>query len=174
MACVLTTGFDLADCNELAGGVKEIRVAKLSDVLSVTQAAGVVTAISMVATKKFWRYRFKKETSDFEENEVISDENGTIFYEQKGNVMLNGLEAVKRNELRLLSQSNLVVIVTLNASEGVPKHILYGLSNGMNAARTSKTGKTYGDFNGYSLAFSGKELSPAPFVQDSILAAITN
>jgi hypothetical protein len=170
MPCVLTSGFTIPDCLDGVGGISLLRVAKLQDVATITEAAGVVTAITMVATKKFWKYELKKETTSVTETENVSDENGSTFYEQSVDTMLHKLSATKRNELRLLALSNLVVIATLNDGQ----HILLGKKYGLNKSGSAESGKGLGDFNGYKMMLKGKEIEPAPFVTDAILAAITN
>lgn len=169
MPCALTTNIILSDCLDSAGGVKMLRVAKLSDIATITSAAGVVSAITMQAGKKFFQYQMKKETGEATETENVSDENGSTFYDHKVSIALNKLEAAKRNELRLLAQSNVVVIIEDNAGN----HLLFGCKNGLNKSGTAMTGKAYGDRNGYTLEFTGKELEPMLFVNQGILAAIT-
>lgn len=169
MPCVLTTGFPLDDCIDGVGGVIEARFAKLSDIASMTITAGAVTAIAMVATKKFQKYSFKRETATFTETENTSFENGSLFYDQKAEFQLNKLSAVKRNELNILAMISSVCIVTLNDGNNV----ILGAEFGLTKSGSAESGKMFGDMNGFKLTLTGKEKQPHLYIATALLAAIT-
>jgi hypothetical protein len=141
-----------------------------SDVSAMTEASGVVTAITKKAGKRFYKYELVKETSSFVENVNASVENGSIFYQQELTIILNKLQANTRNELLLLSQNLLEAVVGDNNG----KYWLLGKTRGLDVTGgSSQSGTAMGDRSGYTLTFTGKEAALAPEVSSSIIAGLT-
>jgi hypothetical protein len=100
-----------------------------------------------------------------------STENGTIFYQQDLQIVLNKMTAALRNELRLLGQNRLMAIVT----DRNGTYWLLGSRNGLElSAGTSQTGTAMGDRNGYDVTFTALEEIPMLSVSSGIVAALTN
>jgi hypothetical protein len=59
-------------------------VIEKANVTAITEAVGVVTAITKGASKKFFSYDLPAETSGLTENINASVQNGTVFYENNG------------------------------------------------------------------------------------------
>lgn len=169
MACALTQGFVL-DCKESVGGIKSVRFVEFDNVASITYAAGVAT-LTMVASKKFWKYAQVRETSSFTETITANVQNGTIFYQQELTVILNKLAAATRNEILLLAKNRLMAIVEdMNGS-----YWLLGAKNGLDiTGGNSATGTASGDRNGYTLTFQAMEADPMWSVSSGAISAITN
>lgn len=169
MACALTQGFVL-DCKESVGGIKSVRFVEFDNVASITYAAGVAT-LTMVASKKFWKYAQVRETSSFTETITANVQNGTIFYQQELTVILNKLAAATRNEILLLAKNRLMAIVEdMNGS-----FWLLGSKNGLDiTGGNSATGTASGDRNGYTLTFQAMEADPMWSVSSGAISAITN
>lgn len=169
MACALTQGFVL-DCKESVGGIKSVRFVEFDNVSSITYAAGVAT-LTMVASKKFWKYAQVRETSSFTETITANVQNGTIFYSQELTVILNKLAAATRNEILLLAKNRLMAIVEdMNGS-----FWLLGAKNGLDiTGGNSATGTASGDRNGYTLTFQAMEADPMWSVSSGAISAITN
>ena len=169
MACALTQGFVL-DCKESVGGIKSVRFVEFDNVASITYAAGVAT-LTMVASKKFWKYAQVRETSSFTETITANVQNGTIFYSQELTVILNKLAAATRNEILLLAKNRLMAIVEdMNGS-----FWLLGAKNGLDiTGGNSATGTASGDRNGYTLTFQAMEADPMWSVSSGAISAITN
>lgn len=168
MSCALSQGFVL-DCRDSVGGLKSVYFIAKADIASVTEAAGVVTAITKDAGKVFYKYELVRGTSSMTENITASVENGTVFYAQELSIILNKLEANKRNEILLLAKNNLVAIV--EDSNG--KYWMLGRLNGVDiTGGNGATGTAHGDRSGYTLTFSGSEKELAPEVQSSIIAGL--
>jgi len=53
------------------------------------EAAGLITAILKQPTKIFRRYQFVLQTASFDEEIVGNRANGTLFYQQKGTIVIN-------------------------------------------------------------------------------------
>lgn len=169
MACALTQGFVL-DCKESVGGIKSVRFVEFDNVASIAYAAGVAT-LTMVASKKFWKYAQVRETSSFTETITANVQNGTIFYSQELTVILNKLAAATRNEILLLAKNRLMAIVEdMNGS-----FWLLGAKNGLDiTGGNSATGTASGDRNGYTLTFVAQEADPMWSVSSAAISAITN
>lgn len=169
MACALTQGFVL-DCKESVGGIKSVRFVEFDNVASIAYAAGVAT-LTMVASKKFWKYAQVRETSSFTETITANVQNGTIFYQQELTAILNKLAAATRNEILLLAKNRLMAIVEdMNGA-----FWLLGAKNGVDiTGGNSATGTASGDRNGYTLTFQGMEADPIWSVSSAAISAITN
>lgn len=169
MACALTQGFVL-DCKESVGGIKSVRFVEFDNVASIAYAAGVAT-LTMVASKKFWKYAQVRETSSFTETITANVQNGTIFYSQELTVILNKLAAATRNEILLLAKNRLMAIVEdMNGN-----FWLLGAKNGLDiTGGNSATGTASGDRNGYTLTFVAQEADPMWSVSAGAISAITN
>ena len=169
MACALTQGFVL-DCKESVGGIKSVRFVEFDNVASIAYAAGVAT-LTMVASKKFWKYAQVRETSSSTETITANVQNGTIFYKQELTVILNKLAAATRNEILLLAKNRLMAIVEdMNGN-----YWLLGAKNGLDiTGGNSATGTASGDRNGYTLTFEGMEADPMWSVSSTAISAITN
>lgn len=153
MPCALTQGY-LLDCRLNFGGVKEVYVTETDNIASYTEAAGVVTVITKVATKVFRKYALVAHTGESDDAFVSNLETGTQMSKQSVKFPINKMTTAVRNELLLLAQNRLVfVVVDLNGTNWI-----YGKDFGLTLASASgKTGKALGDRNGYELAFEGDE-----------------
>lgn len=168
MACALTQGYSLG-CREGVGGVKEIYIMEIGNLSSVTEASGVVTAITKASGKRFWKYSLIRETSNFDEAITGNEQNGTIYYAQTGAIVLNVRQAATRNEILLLAKNNLAIVVVENTG----KAFLYGKEFGLSLLTgNAATGTAWADRNGYTLNFTGNEKELAPEVQTSVLATL--
>ena len=168
MACALTQGFNL-DCRDAVGGLKEVYIIELDNVASITEASGVVTAITKETGKRFWKYSLIRETSNAEETITGNEQNGTIFYAQKLDIIVNKRQVSVRNEILLLAKNHLTIV----AVDNIGNAWLYGRVNGlMLNAGTSPSGTAWGDRNGYTLTFSGNETELAPQVQASLISSL--
>lgn len=172
--CALTQGYVL-DCSTGVGGLKEVYIIELANVTAMTEASGVVTAITKATGKRFWKYSLVRETSNATETITGNEQNGTLFYAQQVQIILNKRQASVRNEVMLLAQNQLIMIVVENQlnTSGNPKAWLFGKTQGLKlASGTSETGTAWGDRNGYTLPFAGNEPALAPEVLYSLLASL--
>jgi hypothetical protein len=165
MACNLTQGFPI-DCKDNVGGVKAVFIANKDNIATITEAAGVITGITMDAATFFYKYDQIKETSNFAETITTNVQNGTVFYAQSVEVILNKLQTNTRNEILLLAQATSCIIVQDNNN----KYWLLGKQNGLDlTGGGSATGTAYGDRNGYTLTFTGSEQQLGTEVQASVM-----
>lgn len=172
--CALTQGYNL-DCREGIGGIKEVYIIEKANVSAVTESSGIVSAITKAAGKRFWKYSLVRETSNAVENITGNEQNGTIFYDQTVTIVLNKRQASVRNEILLLAKNFLMMVVVENQlnSSGETRAWLFGRDQGLQLLTgTSESGTAWGDRNGYSLPFNGKEQELAPEVTYSLLAGL--
>ncbi len=153
MPCALTQSYTL-DCRDNVGGIKEVWFAAHEDITAWTGSNGTYTAVTMDAGKYFWHYDLVRESCNFAETITSNIQNGTLFYAQSLEIILNKLQVNTRNEILLLAKNRLVAIVTDN---NFNKWIL-GKDNGLDLTGGGpQTGTAFGDRNGYVLTFTGSE-----------------
>lgn len=166
--CALTQDYSFG-CDVGLGGTKECYIIELENLSSVTESSGTLTEITKASGKVFRKYQLVQETANFEETITGNRQNGTVFYAQKGTIVLNKQQVAVRNEILLLAKNNLVIVTKDNNNT----YRMYGREYGLRLSTgTASTGTAWGDRNGYSLEFSGNELELAPFVQDSVIATL--
>ena len=171
MACDITQGFAL-DCNDSNGGIETIFIAN-GPVESITETAGLISAItvggSALTPSDFFEFAVPRQTSSFTENISVSNENGTLFYDQALTMIFNKLDATKRDQILLLAQNNELVVVF---KDNNGKYFSVGVERGAYlTAGTATTGVAYGDRSGYELTISGMEEHPAYEVTGTIVQA---
>lgn len=166
--CALTSDYSFG-CDVGIGGVKECYIIELGNVASVTESSGTLTTITKATGKVFRKYQLVLETASFDEDITGNRQNGTLFYPQKGVIIINKQQVAVRNEILLLAKNQLAFVVKDN--NGAYKY--YGREFGMMLQTGSaNTGTAWGDRNGYTLNFTGNELELAPFVSDAVIATL--
>lgn len=172
MACSNLTGNITLDCNDSNGGIDKIFIAN-GPVESITEAAGVITAItvggSALVPGDFFEFEVPRQTSSFTETINVSQENATVFYDQALTMVFNKMEAAKRDQILLMAQAtNMVVVFKDNNG----KFFSVGVEKGAYmTAGSAVSGTTYGDRNGYEITISGAEPSPSYEVSGSFVEA---
>ncbi len=166
--CALTQDY-VFGCDVGTGGTKECYLIELNNVSSLTESSGTITTITKAAGKIFRKYQLVSETANFEENIVGNRQAGTIFYDQKGTIVLNKQQVAVRNEILLLAVNYLMVVIKDNNDT----YRLYGRQYGLRLETgAATTGTAWGDRNGYTLNFTGKEPQLAPFIDPTIIATL--
>lgn len=112
----LTAGF-AKDCTiARVGGVKELHLANVDDVTSFTGAAGDYTAVTMVATKVFYKFEFEQDVAEWRENgEGVK---GAKQYTHEVEVVLPSLNTTQRNAISEIVDSNCGVIAIVTLANG--------------------------------------------------------
>lgn len=159
------------DCKESLGGIKAVWLIAHANVSSVTEASGIVSAITKGAGKVFYKYELVKNTGALTETITASVENGTVFYAQEMSIVLNKLQANTRNEILLLAKNTLMAVV----QDANDKYWLVGRYQGLDiTGGTAATGTAQGDRSGYTLTFTGGEKELAPEVASGVIAGLTS
>ena len=172
MACELSTGFTL-DCKDGIGGIKQIVLLDKTSVETITYEVGTEVISSMVInnTNELYTYELPTQTGSFEETINFNRDNGTVFYTQTVNIMLQKLSAPKRLELQNVATARVIVFVndTNNNWWAV------GIENGADLSTgTAATGTALGDANGYTLAFTHETPKRAYKLADAPSVIITD
>jgi hypothetical protein len=151
MACELSIGMTL-DCKDGLGGIKKIVLVDKTEVTSFTlDASEVVTAINGPASGDLYTYELPTQTGSFEETINFNRDNGTVFYTQTVNVMLQKLSSAKRLELQNVAQARVIVFVEDTNGNWWAVGYEYGADL---STATAATGTVLGDMNGFTLAFT--------------------
>jgi hypothetical protein len=166
--CALTSDYSFG-CDVGIGGSKEVYLIELENISSYTESSGTLTAITKVAGKIFRKYQLVLETAAFDEDIVGNRQNGTLFYGQKGTIIINKQNVAVRNEILLLAKNRLAMVIKDNNGTCRLLGREFGL---MLQTGTASTGTAWGDRNGYTLNFTGNELELAPFVADAAIATL--
>ena len=169
MACALTQGYSL-DCRDSLGGITEVYFISKANISAITVASGSVSALTKVATTRFYKYELVPGTASMTENINANVQNGTVFYAQELSIVLNKLQVNTRNEILLLAQNTLLCVVKDNNDNTW----LLGRVNGINlTGGNGATGTAQGDRSGYTLTFSAQEKELAPAVDSGVFNALT-
>lgn len=133
------------------------------DVLYST-TAGYEDSISDIANvSTIYKYELKGANS-FEQTIQTSRDNGTTFFEQVLTVQLKKQDPVTHKTIKLLAYGRPHIIVRTRGNQ----FFIAGLQRGCDVtAGTVSSGTAMGDFNGYSLTFTGMENVPANFLNCS-------
>ena len=172
MACsAITAGF-LDLCNDSTGGIEEIFIAN-GPVQSITESAGNITAITVggnaLAPADWFKFETPRQVSSITETTTVSQENGTLFFDQQLTAVFNKMDAAKRDQLLLLAQATTMVVV---AKDGNGVYWSIGIEKGAFLISASATsGTAYGDRNGYEIVIGGLEASPMFTVTSTIVEA---
>ena len=166
MACsTVLTGIAL-DCAN-AGGIKKVYIAPIADVSAVTVAAGAVSAITMVAPKKFKEYSFRKNTASLTKTATKDDAAGTSFVTSEVALRFAKMDNAKRTEMQALLTGNVYVIVLDNNGE----YWFLGYDSYCSAsAATGESGTSLGDANQYTINLSAETVEFPQTVDDAIIA----
>lgn len=160
MACLLTDGRGL-ECRESIGGVRNVYFANFGDLGNLTITGEELTNTSAATV---YKYTLNPQSSSFDEAITVSEENGTVFYEQTLTLSLPNLTKTELATLKVLTQGRFQVFVEDNNLDtfGCGKTFLAGAFNGMTVTGGNVAkGKAYGDLNGYNLSLVGREKDAA-------------
>lgn len=169
MSCAITSGYTI-DCRDAVGGIDAVFFIEYDGVSSMTDASGVVTAITKATGKRFWKFEVPtRSTANATSNPVGSTENGTLFFEQSITFPVNKRDATTRNIVTELAK-NRVIAVTKDKDGSYRMYFKdYG---GYLGQSTGQTGAAAGDANGYVLNFEGQEKNDFYVVQADVAAAL--
>ena len=153
MACAISSGYSI-DCRENIGGVTAVYVAEFGNISSVADVSGLVTGLTKVAGKRFYKFEVPRATANTSSNATASEENGSVFYTHQVVLPLNKRDSTTANIVRTLAKNKLMV-VTLDMDGN---YRMYGKGRGLFLASTeSGSGTAAGDRNGYNITLTGIE-----------------
>ena len=155
MACSQTLAGITNDCAPSMGGIVEALIANHADVDSITETSGKITAITMVSSKKFYRYQLPRNTGSLSSNYTIDDTTGAKFVASDLVLQVNRMDTAKRIEISALAQGELAIIV--KDANGL--YWFLGKDAPVKAtAGDGLTGTARADRNGYSITLQDNSL----------------
>lgn len=157
MSCIQTYNGIGLSCADATGGIKEVYIADLSTIASVTIESDEITAIAMSGNAKFKAFKMRKQTGSVTSTVNNDDAAGTSYISSEIALQFTKQETAKRLEIQKLIAGNSAVIV----KDGNDNYFYFGKDNPVTCtAGTASTGTAFGDFNGYNVTLTdvSKEL----------------
>ena len=152
-SCAISAGYTI-DCRENIGGLKAVYLIEYANVSGVVEASGLVTGLTKVQGKRFYKFEVPRAVANTSSNGTGSEENGSFFYTHQVVFPLNKRDSTTANVVRTLAKNKLIA-VTLDMDGN---YRMYGKGNGLYVASTeSGSGTAAGDRNGYNITLSGVE-----------------
>ncbi len=175
MACLIANGRAL-ECRESIGGIRNVYFVNHNDMGAYTiDDDGELDDLG--ETSASFKYALNPQGSDFDEAITVSEENGTVFYEQTLNLSLPNLSKDALKNLKILTQGRFQIFVednNINKITGFGDLYLAGAYNGATVTGGNVgRGKAYGDMSGYNLTIVGREQRAALIVIPSATTAAT-
>lgn len=162
MACLLNAALPL-DCMNALGGLK-VAYFLAGEITATTEVAGEITLLT--CTGSFYEYQLAKDTAFYSESINVSNVNGTVFYQGELTIVLQKMEAAKRNQILLLAQNRDLRIAFVDNNDVT---YIMGLTRGsVMSAGTAATGTAVADLNGYTLTFQSQEPQSAGILSDDL------
>ena len=156
MPCILTSGYSLP-CKGIAG-VQEVYIGTWNDG-SLTYTTGTGSNLNQItaftgATVSFYKFQQTIETGSLTETGNFNEQNGTAYYDQVVEITVHNVSQTLNDQVNTLGRGRWRIIV-LDANGN---YFLVGKQNPVSVtALTGGLGKAYGDLNGYTITFTGKE-----------------
>ena len=150
MSCNLSDGRTL-DCRTAIGGIRNVYFVSNGDMGAYTLSTdGALTDLG--ETSASFKYALIPQSSSFDETVTVSEENGTVFYEQVLTLALPNLSISALKELKSLTQGRFQVFVednNIDTDTGFGALYLAGAYNGMTVtAGNVGRGQAFGDMSG--------------------------
>lgn len=167
MACLINSALPL-DCMNAMGGLKTAYFLG-GEITSTTVVAGEITAIA--GTGSFYEFALVKDTAFFNEAINVSNTAGSVYYEGVLTVVLQKMDADKRNQILLLAQNRDLRIAFVDQQDVT---WVMGLTRGaVMSASNAATGTEVASMNGYTLSFTAQEPAAAyPILAGDTLADV--
>jgi hypothetical protein len=172
MPCALTQGFPAYDCSAPSGGLTRVLLLPYTELVSVTQASYLISAITDTGSPSTWyAYNLQEETGLLESTENKNVQNNSLFYDVNLSFTLNKMESAKSAELHLLAIQRLCAIV--ETVEG--NYFFLGDERGCHktGTNTSSSGTAFGDANQYSINLLAKSSHDCFQVDSAVIAGLT-
>lgn len=168
MACTMTSGYNDRTCTNGKGGIKSVLFFPIGNKSGVTKTANEITAITV--SGETFHYKLKSNLSSYTAPIMRSEENGTLWYDQTLNVVLNSDNKTLRSALHLLAQNELGCMV--EKADGT--YVLLGEGEGLKVADGNEytSGVVKSDRNGHVIVLTGMENDEVPDVEASVAATL--
>jgi hypothetical protein len=171
MACILTSGYTLP-CKGIAG-IQEVYIGTWNDG-SLAYTVGTGSNLNQItaftgATVSFYKFQQTIETGSLTETGNYNEQNGTAYYDQVVEITVHNVNQTLNDQINILGRGRFRIIVL--DSNG--NYFLVGKVNPVSVtAVTGGLGKAYGDLNGYTITFTGKEYDVLTQVTSAAAASV--
>jgi hypothetical protein len=175
MACDISKG-RLEACKESVGGIKNLYIANynsamyagMDDSASVPPSGAAFNGQvdTLAAAVDVYKFEVRGDNNTFEETNENSRDNGTSFWTQSGSFVIKAQNAETMMQLKLLSYGRPHIII----EDYNGKFRMAGAQNGVEVSVNTSTGGAMGDLYGYTISFEGREVLPALFILDTLVA----
>jgi hypothetical protein len=157
MPCVLTDGYTL-DCRSIAG-VQAVYIGTWNGpTLTYTQSTatgsvGLITSFNS-GTSSFYKFEQPIETGSLTETGNFNVQNGTAYYDQVVEITTHNTDQNLINKVNALGRGKWrIIVLDVNGN-----YFLVGKQNPVYVTGVAGgAGKAYGDLNGFTITFTGKE-----------------
>lgn len=153
MSCLLTSGYNL-DCRSIAG-IQAVYIGTWNGpTLTYTQSSnGQITSFNS-GTSSFYKFEQPIETGSLTETGNFNVQNGTAFYDQVVEITTHNTNQDLINQVNTLGRGKWrILVLDVNGN-----YFLIGKQNPVYVTSVAGgSGKAYGDLNGFTITFTGKE-----------------
>lgn len=156
MSCVLTSGYSIP-CKGIAG-VQAVYIGEWNGATASGGMGYTTTGITITGftggTVSFYEFQQPIETGSLTETGNFNVQNGTAYYDQVVEITVHNIDAALIQQVNTLGRGRWrILVLDVNGN-----YFLIGKQNPvMVTAVTGGLGKAYGDMNGYTITFTGKE-----------------
>lgn len=164
MSCEMTSGYNDRTCTNGKGGIKSVLLFPLDAYSGATIVANEITAITV--TGETFHYKLKSNLSSYTAPIQRNEENGTLWYEQNLQMVLNSDNKELRSAIHLLAQNELVAMV--EKADG--KYVMLGYEEGMKVSDGNEysSGVAKSDRNGHLISLMSQENNEVPDVDSGV------
>ena len=166
MACELTSGNTQNVCEE-AGGVVEWYASSKANVASYTELAGSITAITMVALKKFFAIKVDPATSNFTDA-AAGDLASGLGFTPTATIITKGYTPADYTFQKELQAGRIVLL----AKKSNGTYVMMFRDYGGKALVSLDSGTGFETFNGATITVTGVETQATIPVDSGIIAAL--
>jgi hypothetical protein len=156
MSCLLTSGYTLA-CKGIAG-VQAVYIGTwngpdLSYTIGTGSQINQITAFTGT-TQSFYEFEQTIETGSLTETGNFNEQNGTAYYDQVVEITIHNTNQCLIDQVNTLGRGRWrIIVLDVNGN-----YFLVGKQNPVNVSSVAGgSGKAYGDLNGFTITFTGKE-----------------
>lgn len=151
------------------GGIVRVLLANRDDVSAITVTDGMITAITMAASKDFKEYLFRPQTGSMTSERQIDEAAGTNYVQTLLALVFNRMETSKRLEIEALALADAVAIV----EDANGKYWYLGKDHPLHmSAGGGETGTARGDRNAYTTTLQDDSKEFPYEVDPDIVAAL--
>jgi hypothetical protein len=150
--CVLSSGYSIA-CKGIAG-VQAVYIGEWTSNAGYTYSvSGQITGFT-AGTSSFYEFQQTIETGSLTETGNFNTQNGTAYYDQVVEITIHNTDQSLINQVNTLGRGRWrILVLDVNGS-----YFLIGRQNPvMVTSVAGGSGKAYGDLNGFTITFTGKE-----------------